>query len=387
MASINLGTFSDGWSGIPYTCYLIHDTPTRSGDNITVKNVKFRIVSQTGQGTEGRTAVTLYMPSGTNRVTNGTIAGSYVYPTDNTYTAVGTTGYTFSNLSTTFSYSVSVSDTGYGSTWNSTYSKTFTGSISCPARTYTVSYNANGGSGAPSSQSKTYNVALTLSSTIPTREGYIFQGWSTSSGGAAVYQPGNSYTSNADVTLYAVWLTDAEIPDDVDPLPITYKDSWLAVTSNLGNVLKNIVKKLKDIVFFKQAEIDRMLGSPNVTTQDFVVGQGAIGGGDVVWVYRKWNSGIAECWCTSTMTISGTGTVWVSPYYYVYLPRPSYPFTFTSAPVEIVSAMGSSVNSFWVGRDADNTVSQTAYYYALKQNGFVNGSTLTVAYFVKGRWK
>ena len=71
--------------------------------------------------------------------------------------------------------------------------------------TYAVSYNANGGSGAPAAQTKTHGVTLTLSSTVPTRTGYSFQGWATSSAGSAAYQPGGSYTANAAVTLYAVW--------------------------------------------------------------------------------------------------------------------------------------------------------------------------------------
>lgn len=73
-------------------------------------------------------------------------------------------------------------------------------------KTYTVAYNANGGSGAPSNQTKTYGVDLTLSSTEPTMTGYTFLGWATSSSAtSATYQPGATYTSNASVTLYAVW--------------------------------------------------------------------------------------------------------------------------------------------------------------------------------------
>ena len=74
------------------------------------------------------------------------------------------------------------------------------------ANTYTVSYNANGGSGAPGSQTKTYGVTLTLSSTKPTRTNYNFKGWGTSSSSTtASYQPGGSYTSNSSITLYAIW--------------------------------------------------------------------------------------------------------------------------------------------------------------------------------------
>ena len=71
--------------------------------------------------------------------------------------------------------------------------------------TYTVTYNANGGSGAPGSQTKTHDVALVLSNTIPTRTNYNFKGWSTTANGRVVYSAGSSYTANAGVTLYAVW--------------------------------------------------------------------------------------------------------------------------------------------------------------------------------------
>lgn len=71
---------------------------------------------------------------------------------------------------------------------------------------YTVSYNANGGSGAPASQTKTYGTTLTLSNNKPTRTGYTFLGWSTnSSATTATYPAGGSYTTNESVTLYAIW--------------------------------------------------------------------------------------------------------------------------------------------------------------------------------------
>lgn len=71
---------------------------------------------------------------------------------------------------------------------------------------YTITYNANNGSGAPSSQTKTYGKTLVLSTTKPTRTGYTFQGWATSSTATtAAYAAGGNYTGNGSVTLYAVW--------------------------------------------------------------------------------------------------------------------------------------------------------------------------------------
>ena len=85
-------------------------------------------------------------------------------------------------------------------------SQTKTESIPALPLTYTVSYDANGGSGAPAAQTKTQDVALTLSGTRPTRDGYTFLGWATSkTASSAQYQPGGTYTANAAATLYAVW--------------------------------------------------------------------------------------------------------------------------------------------------------------------------------------
>lgn len=103
--------------------------------------------------------------------------------------------------------SVSVQYTGgSGKVYKST---TSAGSYTVPRAQHTITFNANGGSGAPGNQTKTYGVALTLSSTKPTRAGYTFLGWSTSSTAtSATYSAGGNYTPDqwgGTVTLYAVW--------------------------------------------------------------------------------------------------------------------------------------------------------------------------------------
>ena len=69
---------------------------------------------------------------------------------------------------------------------------------------YYISYNANGGSGAPSTQ---YGYgSTTLSSAKPTRSGYQFLGWSESSSAtSASYNPGAKISLYNDIKLYAVW--------------------------------------------------------------------------------------------------------------------------------------------------------------------------------------
>ena len=119
------------------------------------------------------------------------------------------------------------------------------GSVSYDLKTYSVTYDANGGTGAPSKQTKTHGTALTLSSTKPTKANgsntvtgsfkitgnanggyfgnvttttttitastsrtdtikYSFSSWNTKKDGSGTsYSAGGSYTKNAAVTLYA----------------------------------------------------------------------------------------------------------------------------------------------------------------------------------------
>ena len=135
-------------------------------------------------------------PGGQTKVQGQNLALSSTKPTR--------TGYTFQGWSTSSGGSVAYQP---GSTYSNNAAVTLY--AIWKADSYTVSYNANGGSGAPGNQTKTYGQNLTLSSTKPARTGYTFQGWATSSGGAVAYQPGSTYSNNAAVTLYAIWKADS----------------------------------------------------------------------------------------------------------------------------------------------------------------------------------
>ena len=120
-------------------------------------------------------------------------------------TKIGESTYTYTRGTSSFSRYYDAKLTGVEGIGANNKAKAST-SVTIPALTsYTISYNANGGSGAPSSQTKYYGKSITLSSTKPTRTGYTFKGWATSSSGSVAYDPGDTYTSNSKVTLYAVW--------------------------------------------------------------------------------------------------------------------------------------------------------------------------------------
>ena len=78
-------------------------------------------------------------------------------------------------------------------------------------KTYTLTYDANGGTGTVPTDSNKYakgTYAQVVSGSGLTREGMIFLGWSTNqTADSPAYYPGGSVKINGNTTLYAVWGT------------------------------------------------------------------------------------------------------------------------------------------------------------------------------------
>lgn len=180
----NVGTAATNKSDVTVKVYLKYSNfGWISGNNYTVSCV-----------IDGTSYSTTYQPN--------VSAGSY------TDVCIGT--FTKSNIkhntdgSKSVSVSASFASSGTYSPGNCSASGTFT--LTKITRQYTISYNANGGSGAPTAQTQTYGVAIKIKTTIPTRSGYKFLGWSTSkTATTASYVGGQSFTPNKTTTLYAVW--------------------------------------------------------------------------------------------------------------------------------------------------------------------------------------
>ena len=73
--------------------------------------------------------------------------------------------------------------------------------------TYTITYNANGGDGEMSPTTFTYGDTVTLASSTFVRDGYEFNGWSTTTDGGVEYSDGQEISGlTGDITMYAVWV-------------------------------------------------------------------------------------------------------------------------------------------------------------------------------------
>jgi uncharacterized repeat protein (TIGR02543 family) len=83
----------------------------------------------------------------------------------------------------------------------------YTFTVNVPALpSYPIVYDANGGSGGPTSQTKYEGIDLTLSSSKPSKTDYIFSHWNTAlDNSGTAYNPEDTYTTNAALDLYAIW--------------------------------------------------------------------------------------------------------------------------------------------------------------------------------------
>ena len=164
---------------------------------------------------------------------------------------------------------------------------------------YTVTYNANGGSGAPGNQTKTYGVALTLSSTKPTRTGYTFSKWNTKADGSGTsYNSGSKYTGNANLTLYAQWKEERKLSLEPITPNSSYREDTEVITSfNLVNSgTKSCVPSENVSVLFKVYKDSTVIKTITKT-------QVAVPTNDKNLLYFKWT--VPKNIGSSTIYISG----------------------------------------------------------------------------------
>ncbi len=121
---------------------------------------------------------------------------------------------------------------------------------------------------------------------------------------------------------------------------------------------------------------------------DWIVEQGASG----MWIYRKWASGIAECWGRYTASNISISAAWGTEKnaYSTSLGSLTYPFTFIDTPISQITDATSSGRG-WFIRNSDNESNSstgTIYIIAPTQYTGTNAiSTVTINIYAIGRWQ
>ena len=119
---------------------------------------------------------------------------------------------------------------------------------------------------------------------------------------------------------------------------------------------------------------------------DYVVEQGK----SDIWTYRKWNSGIAECWCRKSIATTITNA-WGSLYTSGGLESSNldFPFTFSENPVVNVSCCNNGAGVFVMASGSWGPLSTTStgMFELVRAVSSGTANTYVLCYQVMGRWK
>ena len=225
-----------------------------------------------------------------NGNTGGSTAGSsHTYDTAKGLTANGftKTGYTFKNWNTKADGSgTSYADKASVKNLTATNGATVTLYAQWTANKYTVTYNANGGTGTMANQELTYDKAATLNANTFKRTGYRFNGWNTKADGT-----GTSYADKASVknltansggtvTLYAKWYSAAP---ELEAKDATYYEGQDITKAML---LKNVTKA-------SDMEDGDMSGKVIITKIEYSAGKLVDGKSQAAYT-KNWTNGMPD---------------------------------------------------------------------------------------------
>lgn len=177
---------------------------------------------------------------------------------------------------------------------------------------------------------------------------------------------------------------------------LTVEDDFKAITqSSLGSSEKKVwsaLKKNNEIVGFafgKVAEHENTfdIGWPVKFSNggDCVVDVGESDG----WTYRKWDSGVAECWKIHEFSTT-INTAFGSLYCGNATQRQTYPFAFIEKPVENVTLQSGSTQAFLyveTGGHGVNGTNSSARYNVFRPGAMADSQTFYLSFHVIGKWK
>ena len=185
-----------------------------------------------------------------NQYITGRVNASYSYNgiAANSYN-VSVSLYYYKNSTSSTYGKVSGALCGYGYTTDKIYLNSSAGWVNVANVSFTVgadaagnascNISASGGISGTTFSGSSMSQTLYMSSTVPTRSGYKFMGWATSSTDTtAAFQPGGQFGIDATTTLYDVWQILTKITMKV------YDTSYRVLSNGNGQVTKDSLSDL-----------------------------------------------------------------------------------------------------------------------------------------------
>lgn len=224
----------------------------------------------------------------------------------------------------------------------------------------------------------------------------------------------SSRRSNNTSSLYIEnWIIDdGQSAYTTYKTPSQSKPLIVGASKDYGNYIRNLSDPYFDNDAVNKAYADKFYDSRSVRSANTVLAapNGSSGtasfrklvAGDIpgdciveqatkgIWTYRKWNSGIAECWCVlGNQTLSSWST-WGSWYVKDYVfPSQTFPFTFTAVPSVVASQhhVSGTACDFAIYSDGKTTTTATASYSAFRPATTSATVYLSIAIHAFGKWK
>ena len=132
---------------------------------------------------------------------------------------------------------------------------------------YTITYNANGGSNAPTAQTYNSGDKVSIVQQKPTKTDNLFLGWSESSSAtSATYLPSNDYEISGNKTLYAVWLDRIYLYNRGDEQTSITGGWTLNVNQKNGTGQKNSNSLLISYAAYGMTQSEYHTGNLNIPT-------------------------------------------------------------------------------------------------------------------------
>ena len=219
------------------TVTMIDGYNNKATSTVTVQILKY-IYSITWTGTQGATF-------------SGTLPTTYKYGEGITLPSASKTGYTLGEYEVMESDGTHIQSADPGNKVLTYDEQDVKINVFWDANTYTVTYNANGGSVSPSSKSVTYGSTYGSLPT-PTRSGWRFDGWYTASNGGTQVKSTTTVTTASNHTIYAHWT--AAIAKSTRP-----NETYFYSVNEISNYI-NSKENSEDVV------VIRMLS--NITTSE-----------------------------------------------------------------------------------------------------------------------
>lgn len=139
------------------------------------------------------------------------------------------------------------------------------------------------------------------------------------------------------------------------------------------------IKESEEVLYWDGSNWVSLFGLQN----DYVTEQGTSG----AWTYRKWNSGVAECWSRQSISKSGAWTSWAGGVYIDSWDGTSFNYPsnlFINVPVFIFTMESTSYT--WASPFGTSTAAKTPAIVFMRP-GATSSLNATVNLYAKGNWK